>query len=241
MKRLLTIMAVMAVFCITTFTTLASASNVVYYGDADKFVFEPGSDHSPTDLFTNFKNIMPGEKVTQLIELRNDSSNKSDVMLYIRPLEVDDNSKDFLSKLTLTVNYPNVSDTDKKLDDWTYLGTVKSGDKINLEVILEVSTDMDSTYSNRTAYVNWEFLAIEDETENPGITKPEQKPENKPEVKPDEQPSDKQEGPTYTNPGQLGDVSNMVTWIVCLLLSIITLLLLRVGKTKIKDGKSRNE
>ena len=72
-------------------TNFAADSNVTYAGEADKFIFEPGTGYSPTDLFDNFKNVMPGDTVTEYITITNKASDCDYVQVYLRAVAHDEN------------------------------------------------------------------------------------------------------------------------------------------------------
>ena len=82
MKKTITILSslvlVLILVCGTAAPSFAGESHVTYQGKAKDFVFQPGSSYSPTDLFTNFKGVMPGDQLTQQIQVKNDASKKSE-------------------------------------------------------------------------------------------------------------------------------------------------------------------
>ncbi len=167
--------------CSTAVSFAAGSSGVTYKGKAKEFIFQPGSDYSVTDLFTNFKGIMPGDTLTQQINVRNEASKKVNVKIYIRALgsaELENNngeeivsaddSADFLKEMNLTVE----TDSDKKLfdapadqtaglTDWVCLGTFHSGADVDLNVNLEVPITMGNDYQERIGALDWQFMAEE--------------------------------------------------------------------------------
>ena len=62
--------------------------NVTYQGGAEKFVFLPGSSYSDTDLFENFKGVLPGDVLVAVDG--HAIHNNWDLMDYRRQLRVGD-------------------------------------------------------------------------------------------------------------------------------------------------------
>lgn len=162
-------MFLLVLVCLFNLTSTAYAAGTVSYDTgANKFFFSPGSQHSTTNLFSNFQNVMPGDTITDQILIKNPTSNKVKIRVYIRSLGAQENSDDFLSQLNLTVKQKNDSilfaapaDETAQLTNWVYLGTVYSGGEIPLDLTLEVPITMSSDYQNKVGYVDWEFKVEE--------------------------------------------------------------------------------
>ena len=93
-KRLFSL--TLAVVMMAGFTLTASAAGkVIYEGEAEKFIFEPGTEYSATDLFGDFKNVMPGDKITQKISVVNNGKRKHTTKIYMKALgPTDENNSD---------------------------------------------------------------------------------------------------------------------------------------------------
>lgn len=64
--------------------------NVTYEGGAEKFVFAPGSGYTDTDLFDGLKNVMPGDELTQTIQVKNGFFGTGSVNIYLRAVAHDE-------------------------------------------------------------------------------------------------------------------------------------------------------
>ena len=144
----------------------AADGNLIYSGNSGNFIFEPGSDYSPTDLFPNFKDVMPGDTLTQRIVVKNNA--KKSVKISMRALGAHENSVDFLSKLNLYVEkvtdtplFEATADQTAQLTEWREIGVLAASGEAELDVGLQVPTDLDNNYQELVGYLDWEFMVEE--------------------------------------------------------------------------------
>lgn len=216
MKKIITILITLAVLLSSTVTVFAADGKVTYSGNAGNFVFEPGSEHSLTDLFPNFKGVMPGDTLTQKITVKNDADNKVKVKIYIRSLGAHEDSVEFLSQLGLKVSkseenkmaymFDAAANETAQLTDWVCLGTLYSGGEVNLDVTLNVPVSMGNEFQDQIGYLDWEFKIEEYPVED-----------------------------TDPKPPQTGDNSNMALWFTIMICSLIMMIILLVWRKKDRE------
>lgn len=219
MKKIIFLLTACILALSTVMPVYAADGKVTYSGNAGKFVFEPGSDYSLTDLFPNFKDVMPGDTLTQKITVKNDADNKVKVKIYMRSLGAHEDSVEFLSQLGLKVQksadnemaymFDAAADETAQLTDWVCLGTLYSGGEVNLDVTLSVPGELDNMFQNKIGYLDWEFMIEEFPIE-----------------------------PDDPKPPQTGDNSNLGLWFTLMLCSGAMLLILLVWRKK--DEKEEN-
>ena len=168
MRKVLTCLLVMLILCSSALSVMAAQGNVIYSGDSGSFIFLPGGEYSTTDLFPEFKDVMPGDTLTQAITVRNDASNQVKIKVYMRALGAHPGSEEFLSQLQLrveqlsdTILFDATADQTAQLTDWVCLGTVYSGGEVDLNVLLDVPVTLDNQFKNQAGYLEWEFMVEE--------------------------------------------------------------------------------
>lgn len=169
MRRIYALFLSVFLFFTTVIPVSAQKSKVLYDGNAKQFIFAPGSDQFPTDLFSEFKDVMPGDTLSQRITLRNEAAKNVKVKLYLRALGAHPQSKEFLSQLRLRVGkhgqntylFDAAAHETAQLTDWVCLGTLYSGGELELEVCLSVPVELNNDFQEQVGYLDWEFMVEE--------------------------------------------------------------------------------
>ena len=220
MKKYFAILSVFAILLSCPLLVLATDGNVTYSGDAGKFIFAPGSEYSLTDLFSNFKDVMPGDSISQPIIVKNNASQKVKIKVYMRALGAHENSVEFLSKLHLRVEksedntmgymFDAATNETSQLTDWVCLGTLYSGGEVKLNVILDVPVELNNDFQNAIGYLDWEFMIEEYEIE-PNDPEPPQ--------------SGGDSRPTNSETAKTGDDSQVFLWVSLMTGSLVMIIL----------------
>lgn len=171
-------LAVMLVLALSA-TVLADSASVTFNGKS--FAFKPGSVYTETDLFENFKNVMPGDTLSGEITVSNLDTGNDYALLYMKAVAHDENNplsenvaktetiesvNAFLSQLTLRVYrdgettpfYEVAPNETAQLTEYVLLGKVYSGGSLKLRVELEVPIELDNDFANALGEVDWVFL-----------------------------------------------------------------------------------
>ena len=164
-----------------SFSAVAFADDgEILHNGKDDTTFEPGSEYTETDLFDNFKGLMPGDSVSQDIHFRNRANYCDYIKVYMRAVPHDEQDNplspnvakhedvasmtDFLSQLSMKVYkgdevlYDASPDELDGFKENVYLGKIKRGHSASLRVELNVPIELGNEYANRVGEVDWVFV-----------------------------------------------------------------------------------
>jgi hypothetical protein len=168
-SRMFALLAAAALLWLGTLPAAAADAQVTYEGGAQNFIFAPGSSLSPTDLFVNYKNVQPGDTLSQTVHAKNTLSGSTTVRLYLRASipGQSEQSTAFLKQMKLTVKQGSTTlsagsaDESAGLTGNRYLGSFASGASTDLTVELSVPLSMDNSCRDAIGKIDWIFTAEE--------------------------------------------------------------------------------
>lgn len=178
-KAITSLVLMLLVVMSMSVTAFAASPSITFEGFSKGFDFQPGSEYTQTDLFGGFKNVMPGDTVTETITFTNSATDCDFVNLYMRAEAHDETDNplspkvaeketvatmtEFLSKLSMKVwngtelIYDASPDQLDGLKSNKLLGTFRTGETATLKVELSVPIELGNEYANRVGEVDWIF------------------------------------------------------------------------------------
>lgn len=152
----------------------AFAAELNFLGRKTNFSVNSDNMVTATDLFGNFKSVMPGDTLTEIVTITNLAVDCDYIKLYIRavahgaqnaPLIGEDIAKmnDFLSQLSMEVYqgtkliYSGSPDTLDGFANNVYLGQFRKNQGTQLTVNLQVPSSLGNEYANMAGEVDWVF------------------------------------------------------------------------------------
>ena len=109
MKKLLSLVMILAAIAALAVPALAADAVVRREGTNGLVIETTGSGYTDTDLFDNFKNVMPGDERTEAITIKNNVTGYDYVKLYIRAVPHDEQG----NPLTYSETYENEDGKDQ--------------------------------------------------------------------------------------------------------------------------------
>ncbi|WP_289220724.1 hypothetical protein [Ileibacterium valens] len=160
-------------------TVFAEELTIHFSGQDQGFTLDTGESIDDLDLFSGFKNVMPGDTLTQTITITNKNKDSDYIALYLEIQEHDDvknplsnhpdnneesaeSMKQFTEQLTLRLVHngelifegaPHVGNTSIKLGDF------EPNEMSVITAELIVPHDMGNDFANRFGEVAWRFTA----------------------------------------------------------------------------------
>lgn len=142
-------------------TVLAADSTVTWNGMDKGFAFAPGSNYTTTDLFDNFKEVMPGDVRTEVVTVSNRADDSDYIKIYMRTDTHDDpETQMFLSALSIKVSngenvlFEGFADVTEPI----LLGKLLPDESLKLDVTLTAPLTLGNEYSGKIGEVDWIFL-----------------------------------------------------------------------------------
>lgn len=150
---------ILSVFLLTTSVSFGAESpKITYDGQHHEFIMK-NMEHS--DLFVNFKSLMPGDKVTQDISIQTKNI-KQETTLLLKS-EYDQKFKKNLEKLQVHIEKNGkIISSSFSINEPIVIGKFKKDSLSNIKVVLEVPVSVTEQITDEKYHIKWTFIAQED-------------------------------------------------------------------------------
>lgn len=143
-------------------TVYAAETYVTYDGTGNQLVFEPGGG----DLFLDTKGMMPGDRASETIVVRNKGSKT--VNIYFGQSALFEGYKKFLNYVTVTLTdeggrvlFSGSPSAAEPKSDQVLIGEFKADQTMKLHADIALSTDTPNEFMNYQAVIPWRFTVSE--------------------------------------------------------------------------------
>ena len=169
MSKIMKMAALTLVLILAVGSAVAAASDVNFTIQGSKwvFVFTPEN----TDLFQNFKGLMPGDSVQQQITVQNTGKYVTRIYLRADPIAEEDRALLEQMQMSISVGKNKVFEAAPSLQGalagtekepyGLLLGTFHDKGSVQLNITLDVPREMGNTFMGQDAIVPWTFTAEE--------------------------------------------------------------------------------
>ena len=192
MKKVCSLLLVLAVILSMGVTASAASTDIAYNGHKKITVYPKTTVYTDSDLFGSFKGVMPGDQLAEEIKITNWALDSDYVMVYMQAVAHDEvenpieseiidreesvaTMKEFLGQLHMTVHEKNqevFNDSPEQGSERIYLGSLRRGKSMTLDVKLSVPAELGNEFANRKGEVDWVFTfeGYKDSTPKTGDT-----------------------------------------------------------------------
>lgn len=179
LKSISALILVVALLLSMSVTAFAADNKIITFkGAADGFDFGSGSEYTATDLFDNFKNVMPGDTLTQNIEVKNEATDCDYIWLFMEvvnhteengnepEIDVDlEEMNEFLDQLELSIYnesegyYAWTGVASEAMDTLANIAALNRDESVKLRIELKVPAELGNEFADRIGEVDFKFHA----------------------------------------------------------------------------------
>lgn len=176
MRKVFSLLMALLIVMSLAVPALAADGSITYYGKS-KILLTPGmTTYTDSDMFADFKGVMPGDVLTESVKITNLSAGSDYVRVYFRAIphgvtnqpskkvteagETLESMEKFLKQLKLEVKQGDevvFSGTPNLGTDRIFLRDLRRFKSTELSITLTVPKEMGNEFANREGEVDWEF------------------------------------------------------------------------------------